>query len=104
VSIWLADRWPLTHEQSETPPPPVAVHLRQPGVAHPLELRFHLGQDVLRIAARSLDPSIELLVELSGRALDDLKIHEYASWSQRRNDLAEQRLLALVREVVDSET
>jgi len=86
----LADRSLLPDEQSEASPPPVAVHVRQPGIAHPFELRFHLGQYVLRIATRSPNPAIELLVKLGGRTLDHFKVDEHASRAQRRHDLTEQ--------------
>jgi hypothetical protein len=62
-------------------PAPQAVDLHQTGRAHPLKLLVYPGENILCVAARSLDSSVELLLELGRRALNDLEVGEYATGS-----------------------
>ena len=93
----------LAREQREAAPAPHAIDVAQSGGAHPVELRLDRGEAVLGIAVGAADRVVEPALELLARALDDLEIGEQATGPQRRRDLAEQRLLALVLEVVDRE-
>ena len=68
-----------TDEQGEAAPAPLAVDLHEAGVAHPGELRLDLGEHVLGVAARPLDASVELLLELVGGALHHLEVGEHAT-------------------------
>jgi hypothetical protein len=69
---------------------------------HP-RLLVHPGEHIFRVASGSLDPSVELLLELGCRALDDLEVGEHATGSKAHGNLGEQRLLAFVGQVVDGE-
>ena len=90
------------NQNGEAAPAPVAVDLAKTSVAHPSELRADFRQDVLGVAPRPPDSPVEFLVQFGSCAGDDFQIGEHATWPQSLHDLAEQRTLSSMWEMMDS--
>ncbi len=89
-------------EQREAAPLPDAVDVREPGFADPLQLEVHVAQPVVGVvpSAHLIAPSV---VELLGRAGDDLEVAEPAARREQTGDLRVEGALAVVRDVMDRE-
>src|SRR5436190_13718176 len=92
-------------EQRQLPPLPEAVHLREPDLAQPRDLRLHVEQLVRAILIRQRHPQRreERLVQLRRRRRHMLQVVEDSARLEQIEHLRIQRALASMRAVMDRE-
>lgn len=91
----------LRDDQRELHPLEAAINRLEPGIQQPVELLAEARETVGRIVLWPADRLAETLVLLHGCRGDEIEIDEHTAGNEQRMDLAEQRTLALMLEMVD---
>ena len=94
----------MSYQQSEAPPSPEAIHLRQSGFTHPKKLVFNGREPIFGVVLGSTDQLEKLPMKLGCRGSDNLKIGEQSIGGELFGNLNEQTTFALVFKVMNRET
>jgi len=89
-------RGPTGDHEGQLQPLERSVDVGEPGIAQPFELQAQLGETVGQIVLDSADQLTEPQVGRFAGGCDQIEVGEHAARTQKREDLVEERALAVI--------